>query len=114
MRELTFSSQFYDYYQQLPSNVQEKFDYVMQILIEQLVISTKFVKRIQKTELYEMRVSVGYNEYRTILFAIDNENIINATKIILLNAFLKKSEKDYKSQIKAAQTILKTIPHENQ
>ena len=43
-----------------------------------------------------MRVSVGNNEYRTVLFAVDNENIILSTRIYVLNAFKKKSKQDYK------------------
>lgn len=61
------------------------------------------------TDLYEMRVSVGTNEYRTILFAIDHDNIIQSTRIILLNGFLKKSEKDYRKQINIAEKILKDL-----
>jgi hypothetical protein len=53
-----------------------------------------------------MRVSVGTNEYRTILFAIDHENIIEASNILLLNSFLKKSSKDYKKNIDIAEAIL--------
>ncbi len=45
-------------------------------------------------------------EYRTILFAIDKANVIEATKIILLNGFLKKSNKDYRKQIEIAQSII--------
>ena len=56
-----------------------------------------------------MRVSVGSNEYRTILFAIDKENVIESTRIILLNGFLKKSNKDYRKQIEIAQSILKEL-----
>ena len=61
------------------------------------------------TDLYEMRVSVGTNEYRTVLFAIDHDNIIQSTRILLLNGFLKKSEKDYKKQISKAEKILKYL-----
>ena len=63
----------------------------------------------KNTELYEMRVSVGTNEYRTVLFAIDHDNIIQSTRIILLNGFLKKSEKDYRKQINIAEKILKDL-----
>ena len=56
-----------------------------------------------------MRVSVGSNEYRTILFAVDHDNIIESTRIILLNGFLKKSSKDYKKQIEIARTILNRL-----
>ena len=48
-------------------------------------------------------------EYRTILFAMDHENVIQATKIILLNGFLKKSSKDYNKQVKKANNILKEL-----
>ena len=67
---------------------------------------------MENTDLYEMRVSVGGNEYRTIMFTMDNENVMLATEITLLNAFLKKSTKDYQRQIKLAENILNTISHE--
>lgn len=56
-----------------------------------------------------MMVSVGNNEYRTILFAVDKSNIIESTKIVLLNGFLKKSTKEYRKQIELAQSILKKL-----
>lgn len=68
--------------------------------IRELYFSDEF------TDLYEMRVSVSSNEYRTILFAVDNDNIILSKKILLLNGFLKKSTKDYSKQIKIAKQIL--------
>lgn len=83
--------------------MQTKFKYVIDVVTTVYDISTKFVKHLNNTDLYEMRVSVGSNEYRTILFAVDKPNIIEATKIILLNGFLKKSNKDYIKQIKIAQ-----------
>ena len=72
-------------------------------------VLTKFVKHLENTDLYEMRVSVGNNEYRTILFAVDKSNIIELTKIVLLNGFLKKSTKEYRKQIELAQSILKKL-----
>jgi hypothetical protein len=56
-----------------------------------------------------MRVSVGTNEYRTILFSINHPNIIEATEIIVLNGFLKKSNNDYKKQIKKAEKHIKIL-----
>lgn len=89
-----------------------KFDNVLNIVKSEPVISTKFVKHLVTTDLYEMRVSVGRDEYRTIMFTMDNENIMLATEITLLNAFMKKSTKDYQKQIKLAENILKRISHE--
>lgn len=100
---------FEAFYNSLPARVQTKFKYVIDIITTIYDVSTKFVKHLQDTDLYEMRVSVGSNEYRTILFAIDKDNVIEATKIILLNGFLKKSNKDYRKQIEIAQSILNDL-----
>lgn len=101
--------QFEAFYNSLPTRVQTKFKYVIEVVTTVYDVSTKFVKHLNDTDLYEMRVSVGSNEYRTILFAIDKANIIESTKIILLNGFLKKSNKDYRKQIEIAQSILKYL-----
>lgn len=103
------SPQFDAFYNSLPSKVQTKFKYVIDIVTTIYDVSTKFVKHLQDTDLYEMRVSVSSNEYRTILFAIDKSNVIEATRIILLNGFLKKSNKDYRKQIEIAQSILNDL-----
>lgn len=106
-RNLILTEEFLEYYNKQPYNIQRKFDYVMNMLRSERVPNAKFVKNLEKTDFYEMRVSVANNEYRTILFAIDQENIISATKVLLLNAFLKKSTKDYKQNISIAENIIK-------
>lgn len=112
VREILWTAEFSEFYDQLPAKVQMKFDYVLLIVKTEQLISTKFIKHLSGTELYEMRVSVGTNEYRTIIFTMDHSNVMLATQIILLNAFIKKSTKDYQKQIKIAETILTQISHE--
>lgn len=73
----------------MPSKIKDKFEYVFLVVQTVYNLSTKFVKHIENTELYELRVSVGSNEYRTVLFAIDHDNVIESSRIILLNGFLK-------------------------
>ncbi len=109
VRTILRTPEFMEFYGSLPIRVQTKFQYVMNVIASVYNISTKFVKHLEKTDLYEMRVSVGSNEYRTILFAVDHDNIIESTRIILLNGFLKKSSKDYKKQIEIARTILNRL-----
>ncbi len=106
IRELYFSEEFWTFYNKQQDRVKHKFDYVISIIQTEEVITTKFVKHLKNTDLYEMRISVGTNEYRTVLFAMDNNNIILARNILVLNAFLKKSEKDYKKQVEIAKNIL--------
>ncbi|MBD5339455.1 MAG: type II toxin-antitoxin system RelE/ParE family toxin [Bacteroides sp.] len=109
IRKIYRTSEFDDFYSSLPSKVKDKFEYVFLVVQTVYNVSTKFVKHIENTELYELRVAVGSNEYRTVLFAIDHDNVIESSRIILLNGFLKKSSKDYKKQIEKARTILKNL-----
>ena len=106
IRELYFSDEFTEFYEKLQDKVKAKFEHTMDTIRTEYVLNTKFVKHLENTDLYEMRVSVNFNEYRTILFAVDNDNIILSKRILLLNGFLKKSTKDYSKQIKVAKQIL--------
>jgi hypothetical protein bfra3_10087 len=101
--------EFEAFYISLPAKTQVKFDFVMNVISTIYNVPSKFIKRLEGTDLYEMRVSVGTNEYRTVLFALDKDNVIEATRIILLNAFLKKDKKDYRKQIEKAISILKNL-----
>lgn len=109
VRTIHKSAEFDAYYDSLPQKVQDKYDYVMNVIATVYNVPTKFVKHLKTTDLYEMRVSVGTNEYRTVLFAIDNDNVIEAKNILLLNGFLKKDNKDYKKQIEIAESILSKL-----
>lgn len=109
IREVILTPEFEEYYNSQPDNVKEKFKYVMHILTSQRVVNTKFVKILEKTEFYEMRVSLGGNEHRTIVFTIDSTSFMDCKQIILLNCFLKKSTKQYKNEIQKARNILKRL-----
>ena len=107
IREATYTKEFEEYYRQLPEKIKEKYDYVFEIMFTKYVVSTKFVKRLEKTEFYEMRVSVGNNQYRTVLFAIDADNFMECKRMVMLNSFIEKGTKQYKAEIKKAEKILK-------
>ena len=109
IRIILRTPEFDEFYGSLSEKVKEKFDYVFHVIQSVYNISTKFIKHLENTNLYEMRISVGTNEYRSILFAIDHNNVIEAKRIILLNGFLKKSTKDYKKQIGIAIKILESL-----
>ena len=109
LRTIIRTPEFDEFFMNLSDRVKDKFLYVFQVIQSVYNISTKFVKHLEKTDLYEMRVSVGSNEYRTILFAVDHDNIIESTRIILLKKKKKKSSKDYKKQIEIARTILNRL-----
>ena len=105
MRTLLRTEAFDAFYSTLGHRAQEKTDYALALLGQLKVISTKFVKKLEGTIFYELRISTE-NEYRVILFATDSENIIEARTVILLNGFMKKSNKNYKAQICKAEMLL--------
>ncbi len=106
VRQIILTPEFDEYFYSLNEKVQSKLEYIINVMATVYNVPTKFVKHLYNTDLYEMRMSIGSNEYRTILFTMDNPNFIEATQILLLNGFLKKSEKDYKKQIEIAYKIL--------
>lgn len=108
IRSLEFSDSFIEFYSQLDENIQMKFYRGFDAIKHTYVLNTNLIKKLVGTDFYEMRMPVGNNQFRTILFAVDNENLILAKKVLLLNGFIKKSAKDYNKQIKKAETILKS------
>lgn len=113
IRTTIFSPEFVQYLAGLKSNVRAKYDYVIQIIETQYVVSEKFIKKLQNTDLYEMRVSISSSEYRTIIFALDAINFMEAKQVILLNSFLKKDEKMYKREIAKAIDLLNKMEDGN-
>lgn len=107
LREIIYSPEYEAYYAGLDSRTQEKYDYVEYIIKTQDVVKKKFVKHLENTDFYEVRVSLGSNEYRTILFAVNAASFMQATKILYLNSFLKKDTKQYKREISKAYKLLK-------
>lgn len=109
IRTIFRTEEFEEFYNGLDGKIKGKFEYTFGVIQTIYALPVKYVKHLEGTDLYEMRVSVGSNEYRTVLFAIDNRNVILSTKIILLCGFLKKSTKDYNKQIIKAMRILKDL-----
>jgi phage-related protein len=106
IRHVLKTDEYELYFKSLDSRIQDKYDYTIQLMQTQKVVSEKFIKKIQNTEFYEVRVSIGTNEYRTMLIATDNANFMEAKWVVLLNSFLKKDNKQYKREIEKARIII--------
>ncbi len=106
MREVYLSEECEDYiFKKNSERVQTKFKYLLQILGEHKIIHTSFVEKLTNTKYYELKIKAE-NQIRVIIFTIDNENFNEANQIILLNGFLKRTNKDYKKAIKIADRLL--------
>ena len=91
-----------DFYHQQDEKVQEKIEYVFDVIRYEKKVPVKFLKHLEGTDkLYEVRVKVGSNIYRIFCF-FDKGKLV-----VLLNAFQKKSQKTPKNEIKLAEKLKK-------
>ena len=107
IRHIIYSDEFEEYYASMNEQLKKKYDYALQIVKSQYVVSSKIVKSLENTDFYKLRISISSHEYRTILLAVDHDNFIQSKNVLLLNSFLKKDTKQYKAEIKKAQNIVK-------
>ena len=106
IRETYHSAEYDEYYASLDAKTKAKYDYVETIIKTQYVVNKKFVKNLEGTEFYEARISVGTNEHRTIVFAVDSYSFMESKRVLFLNSFLKKDTKQYRGEIETARQIL--------
>ena len=100
IRETIHSAEYDEYYASLDEKIKAKYDYVEMIIKTQYVVNKKFVKNLEDTEFYEARVSMGNNEYRTIIFAVETPSFMESKRVLFLNSFLKKAQSNIRARLK--------------
>lgn len=105
MREIEITEYCLVFIDKQEKRVSDKFFQLILIMEEVKVVHANFVKKLQNTKFYELRIKAG-NEFRVIIFAIDHLNFTECTKAICLNGFTKKSNRDYMKAIREAEKIL--------
>ncbi len=105
MREIVIAQECLEFIDSQNERVKNKFFQLIEIIGEVKVVHSHFIKKLQNTQFYELRIKAG-NEIRIIIFAIDHLNFSECTKAICLYGFVKKSTKDYKKAIKQSESIL--------
>lgn len=93
---------FLEFYTTLPKEARKKINYSLYMIETQLMVPEKFFKSI-KTELglYEIRASMGNNQYR-IFCCLDDDSIV-----VLFHGFHKKTQKTPTSEIRKARQLMK-------
>ncbi len=105
MREIIIAQECLDFIDSQNERVVIKFFQLIEVIGEVRIVHSNFVKKLQNTQFYELRIKAG-NEYPVVIFAIDHLNFTECTKAICLYAFQKKSTRDYKNAIRHAENIL--------
>lgn len=98
----TYGNYFKDFYNKLDKKVQDKIDYVFELVMTVEHIPKRFFDHMTGTDgIFEIRVEYESNIYRIFCF-FDAGNLI-----VLINSFQKKSEKTPKSEIELAEKLKK-------
>ncbi len=105
MREIDITEECLEFIDKQNDRVSLKFFQLVEVIGEIKVVNSNFLKKLQSTQFYELRIKAG-NEYRVVIFAIDHLNFAKCTKAVCLCGFQKKGTKDYKKAIKQAEKIL--------
>ena len=105
MREIDITEECLEFIDKQSERVSLKFFQLIEVVGEIKVVNSNFLKKLQSTQFYELRIKAG-NEYRVIIFAIDHLNFAECTKAVCLCGFQKKGTKDYGKAIKQAERIL--------
>ena len=96
----TYGKQFHEFYSELDEEVQEKIDYVFEVVKSVDVIPKRFFKHLDDG-LFEIRVEFESNIYRIFCF-FDTGHLV-----VLLNAFQKKTQKTPKQELELAKKLKK-------
>lgn len=95
------------FYNKQTQKVKDKINWIFGIIKDLEKIPEKYLKHIEGTDLYEVRVGFGNNIFRIFCF-FDKGKLV-----VILNGFQKKSQKTPKQEIKLA-LKLKELYYEEQ
>ena len=105
MREIDITEKCLEFIVNQNERVGLKFFQLIEVMTEIKVVNANFLKKLQSTPFYELRIKAG-NEYRIIIFAIDHMNFAECKKAVCLYGFQKKGTKDYKKAIQHSEKIV--------
>lgn len=98
----TYGKYFFDFYNKLDEDLQEKIDWVFELVKSVDHIPKKYFQHIENSDgLFEIRIEFESNIYRIFCF-FDEGNLV-----ILINAFQKKTQKTPKSELDFAKNLKK-------
>jgi phage-related protein len=95
-----YKDYFIDFYSKQNEKVQEKIEYVFNLIKQVERVPEKFLKHLSSTDgLYEIRIEYQSNIFRIFCF-FDKGKLV-----ILLNGFQKKTKKTPKNELEIAKRL---------
>jgi phage-related protein len=98
----TYGKYFFEFYNELDEDLQDKIDWVFELVKSVDFIPKKYFKHIEDSDgLFEIRIEFKSNIYRIFCF-FDEGNLV-----VLLNGFQKKTQKTPTKELKLAKKLKK-------
>jgi phage-related protein len=99
---ITYKEYFVEFYKAQEDKVQEKIEYVLDLVRFERQVPKKFFKALENTDgIYEVRVITTFKSIRILCF-FDDGNLV-----VLVNCFVKKTQKTPRKEIKLAEKLKK-------
>lgn len=99
---LAYKDNFVDFYKSQDSKIQEKIEYVLDLVRFERQVPKKFFKLLKNTDgIWEVRVITAFKSIRILCFQ-DKGDLV-----VLTNCFLKKTQKTPQKEIKMAEKLKK-------
>jgi len=106
-RVIAYKNFFVDFYKSQELKVQQKIEYVLDLVRYEKQVPKKFLKYLENTNgIYEIRVITTFKSIRILCF-FDEDKLI-----VLVNCFLKKDQKTPRKEIKLAEKLKKEYLNE--
>lgn len=97
---IAYKSYFITFYKSQEEKVQEKMEFVLDMIRFERRVPKKFFKALENTDgIYEVRVITTFKSIRILGF-FDKGNLV-----VLLNCFVKKSQKTPRKEIRLAEKL---------
>ena len=106
-RVIVYNNYFLDFYKEQDNKVQEKIEYVLDLIRFEKRVPIKFLKFLENTDgIYEVKVVTTFRSIRILCF-FDKGKLV-----VLTNCFIKKSQKTPRKEIKLAEKLKKEYLNE--
>jgi phage-related protein len=97
---IAYKENFIKFYKSQESKIQEKIEYVIDLVRFEKRVPIKFFKKLENTDgIYELRIITTFKSIRILCF-FDGGDLI-----VLTNCFVKKTQKTPKKEIKTAERL---------
>jgi len=99
---ILYRNYFTEFYKQQDLKIQQKIEYALDLVRFERQVPKKFFKYLNDTDgIYEVRVLTSFKTVRLLCF-LDEGNLV-----VLVNCFVKKTQKTPRREIKLAEKLKK-------